>query len=124
MPNLSESAQDAYRRVELDARIEASDSGDLTRICLEEAIAALGQALLALEREPGRAPGPPLSRAHSILLWLTRGIAPDNPMREQLRLFYGGLAATIVSNLRTPSATELAQVRTDLADLLAAADQS
>lgn len=39
-----------YRRFELDTRIEASGSADLTRICLEEAVAALGQALIGLDR--------------------------------------------------------------------------
>ena len=121
MHNLSNNAHDAYRRVELDARIEASAGADLTRICLEEALAAVGQALLALAREPGRAPGPPLSRTHAILLWLTRSIAPDNPMRDQLRQFYGGLAATVVRSMRAPSPGDLAQVQEDLTDLLAAA---
>lgn len=124
MHTLTNSPHDTYRRVELDARIEASDASDLTRICLEEAVDALGQAVLTLERDPSHAPGAALSRAHSILLWLTRAIAPDNPLREQLRQFYGGLAATVRQNMRKASSAELAQARTDLADLLTAAQQS
>ena len=35
---LSDNPAAAYRRVDLDARIEASASDELTRICLEEAV--------------------------------------------------------------------------------------
>lgn len=121
---LKHSPDSAYRRVEVDARIEASDSADLTRICLEEAVAALGQATLALNRAPQRTPSDCLARAHGIALWLTRSVAPDNPLREQLRQFYGGLAATIRRNMVSPSLSELEQAREDFADLLAAAQAS
>ncbi len=111
----------AYRRVDLDARIEASSGKDLTLICLEEAVSALGQALIALERMPDRAPGEPLSRAHGIALWLARSVAPDNPLHEPMTHFYGGLAATIMRNMRRASFGELSQARDDFADLLGAA---
>lgn len=121
MQMLKNSPDSAYRRVEIDARIEASDSADLTRICLEEVIAALGQSVLALARAPERVPRDCLARAHGIALWLTRSVAPDNPLREQLRQFYGGLAATIRRNMVSPSMDELEQARDDFADVLAAA---
>ena len=50
MQMLARNPAAAYRRVALEARIEASGSADLTRICLEEAVAALGHALTALDR--------------------------------------------------------------------------
>ncbi len=111
----------AYRKVDLEARIEGSSGGDLTRICLEEAVAALGQALLALEREPDASPREPLDRAHGIALWLARSVAPNNPLREAMVQFYGGLSASIARNMHRVSPDELAQVRDDFADLLAAA---
>lgn len=111
----------AYRRVELDARIEASSAADLTRICLEEAVAALGLALLTLERSPGAAVREPLARAHSITVWLARSVALDHPLRDSLVTFYGGLASQIGANLVNPRAEEIARVRGDLTDLLAAA---
>lgn len=50
MQMLNRNPAAAYRRVALEARIEASGSADLTRICLEEALAALGQSLIGLAR--------------------------------------------------------------------------
>lgn len=121
MQMLSRNPAEAYRRVELDARIEASSGEKLTLICLEEAIAALAQALLALERSPDRPPTEPLTRAHGIAVWLARSVAPQNPLYGPMTQFYGGLAAAISRNMRQASMAELAQVREDFADLLAAA---
>ena len=121
MRTLSHNPSKAYRRVDLDARIEASASGDLTRICLEEVVATLGQALLALERSPERAPRDSLARAHGIVLWLAQSVAPENPLREHLVQFYGNLAALVRRNITNPSSDEIASAQADFADLLAAA---
>ena len=121
MQMLSHNPAAAYRRVELDARIEAADAADLTRICLEEAVAALGQALLALERAPDTPPREALVRAQTITLWLARSVAPDHPLHGSLVTFYGGLAAQIAGNFVRARAGEIARVRGDLVDLLAAA---
>ena len=118
---LSKSAASTYRRIDLDARIEASSGEDLTLICLEEAVSALGQALIAIRRSPDKTPHEPLARAHSIALWLARSVAPDNPLRAALTQFYGGLAAAIARNRVRASEDELLRVREDFADLLGAA---
>jgi len=121
MQMLSHNPAQAYRRVELDARIEASSGEKLTLICLEETVAALGQALFALQRSPDRSPTEPLARAHGIAVWLARSVAPQNPLYGPMTQFYGGLAAAIMRNMHQPSVDELRQVREDFADLLAAA---
>lgn len=110
----------AYRQVDLDARIEASQADDLTRICLEETVAALSSALFALERAPENPPREGLSRANGIAVHLARSVAPDNPMREALVQFYGGLAEAIARNMITPNRDEIARVRGDFEDLLTA----
>ena len=119
MQMLHRSPAAAYARVDLDARIEASASADLTRICLEQAAAALGQALVALERDPAAMPREALSRAHGIALYLARTVARDNPLREALVTFYGGLADAIGRNMRQARHAEIAQVRRDFEDVLA-----
>ncbi len=104
MQMLSRNPAAAYRRVALDARIEASGSGDLTRICLEEAMGELGRALISLERFEqdhrevcamscaGRVA---LARAQTILLWLAKSVAPEHPLSASLKAFYGGLAGQV-----------------------------
>lgn len=121
MKPISNSAANAYRRIDLDARIEASSGEALTLICLEEAVAALGQALLAIERSPDATPHEPLARAHGIAMWLAQSVAPENPLRSAMTQFYGGLAAAIARNRAQASSAELRQVREDFTDLLGAA---
>ncbi|HSJ77375.1 MAG TPA: hypothetical protein VK913_01460 [Erythrobacter sp.] len=110
----------AYRRVELDARIEASGSGDLTRICLEEAAGALGSALAALDRGLP-VPSQPLARAQSILLWLARSVAPAHPLGASLKAFYGGLAGQVGASILQADYQALSEIQRDIRDILAAA---
>ena len=121
MMHFSNGPANAYRRVDLDARIEASSGEDLTRICLEEAVASLGQAIVAIEHRPGQVPREALSRAHGIAIWLARGVSPDNPLSAALTQFYGGIAATIARNMTRASLLDLVRTRDDLNDLLQAA---
>lgn len=120
MHMLSRNPAAAYRRVALEARIEASGSADLTRICLEEAQAALGQALIALDRSliP---PREPLTRAQTIMLWLAQSVAPGHPLGASLKAFYGGLAGQIGANLQQADAASLARIQSDIRDILEAA---
>jgi len=121
MMSFSKGAANAYRRVDLDARIEASSGEDLTRICLEEAVASLGQAVAAIEHRPGQIPHEPLSRAHSIAIWLARGVSADNPLSGPLTQFYAGVAKTIAGNMTRASLLEIAGAHADLKDVLEAA---
>jgi hypothetical protein len=110
----------AYRRVALDARIEASGSAELTRICLEEAQTALGQAIVAVER--GSSAGrEPLLRAQTIMLWLARSVAPGHPLGPSLKAFYGGLAGQIGGQILQADAGALGRIRSDINDVIDAA---
>jgi flagellin-specific chaperone FliS len=120
MQMLSRNPAATYRRIELDARIEASGRADLTRICLEEAEGALGQALALLDRSQ-TVPRDPLARAQSIMVWLAQSVAPGHPLAATLRQFYGGLASQIGGNILQPDAAALRRVMNDIRDLLEAA---
>lgn len=124
MKPLGDDAASAYRRVELDARIEATAGEDLTRICLEEAIASLGVAVKTIEARPGEVPRGAVSRAHSIVLWLARSVSDDNPLSGALTQFYGGIAAMLSRNLVKASLLDLVRARNDLNDVLKAAKEA
>jgi hypothetical protein len=110
----------AYRRVALEARIEAAGSADLTRICLEECEAALGQAHGALMRG-SLSVREPLVRAQMIMLWLAKSVAPGHPLGASLKAFYGGLAAQIGANIQQADIRTLSEIRRDISDVLEAA---
>lgn len=120
MQMLARNPAAAYRRVALDARIEASGSGDLTRICLEEAEAALAQAHGAVMR--GSSAGREhLVRAQTIILWLAKSVAPEHPLGASLKAFYGGLAGQIGAQILQADVGALERIRIDISDVLAAA---
>lgn len=120
MQMLSRNPAATYRRIELDARIEASGRADLTRICLEEALAGIGRVVAAFDR--GLAPPrEPLARAQSIMVWLAQSVAPGHPLGASLRQFYGGLASQIGANILQPDAAAMRRVMSDIRDLLEAA---
>ncbi len=121
MHMLSHNPAAAYRRVALDARIEGAGGSDLTRICVEEAVAALGQALAALERDPGRVPREPLARAQAIAVWLASSVDPAHPLRASLVQFYGGQASVLTRCAARPDAAAIARVHSDFLELLEAA---
>lgn len=120
MQMLGQNPAAAYRRVTLDARIEASGSADLTRICLDEAQAALGQALIVLDRGL-TPPREPLMRAQTIMVWLAQSVAPGHPLGASLKAFYGGLASQIGANLLQADAGSIEQIKNDIKDILDAA---
>lgn len=120
MQMFSQNPAAAYRRVALDARIEASGSADLTRICLDEARAALGQALIALDRGL-TPPREPLARAQTIMVWLTQSVAPDHPLAASLKTFYGGLARQIGANIQQADVGSILVIQNDINDILEAA---
>lgn len=120
MQMLARNPAAAYRRVELDARIEASGSAGLTRICLEEAEAALGRALIASGRSQ-TPPREPLERAQTIMLWLAQSVAPDHPLGGSLKAFYGGLAGQIGRQILQADVGVLTRIHRDIRDLLEAA---
>jgi hypothetical protein len=121
MKPTSSLVQNAYRRVDLDARIEGAAPQELARICIEEAIAALQQSLLALERDDGAALREPLVRAQGIAVWLSTSVAADSPLREPLTAFYRSLAGRIARNLTAPSRADIEAISADFGDVLNAA---
>lgn len=120
MQMLARNPAAAYRRVALEARIEASGGADLTRICLEECEAAIAQAHGAVMRgsPAGREP---LVRAQTIMLWLAKSVDPGHPLGASLKAFYGGLAAQIGAQALQADARKLAEIRQDINDVLDAA---
>ncbi len=105
-----------YRRVEFDARVEGSDGAGLTRLCLERAIGAIGQARNAKAHHV-RADA--LGQAASALFALREGVALDNPLRNALVQFYGGARAEVMACVVRFDPARLEEVKRDLSDVLA-----
>jgi flagellar protein FliS len=112
--------REAYRRSAFDARVHGGDTAALVQLCLEQAIAGLGGALLAHERnEPGlRSQG--LTRALTAITALDMGVDRDAPLAEALLQVYGAARQAVLDSVIDFQAERLQAVRGDFVEIDAA----
>jgi len=110
--------REAYRRSEIDARVEGgADPADLVRLCLEQAIGGLGLAIIAHERRDPAARSKALTRALSAVTALDMGVERSAPLAQALLQFYGAARKAILDSVVTFDTGRLATLRQDFVDI-------
>lgn len=110
--------REAYRRSEIDARVEGgADPADLVRLCYEQAISGLGLAIIAHERKDPAARSKALTRALSALTALDMGVDRSAPLADALLQLYGAARKAILDSVVSFDAEMLGQVRQDFIDI-------
>ncbi|NVE93331.1 flagellar protein FliS [Altererythrobacter lutimaris] len=122
MMPLTANPAEAYRRVELDARIEGSDGTKLTQICLEAVVQALASAHAAAKRDDRMELTDALSRAGQIILGLERAVDSTNPMSATLREFYSAASLQVRQITIRYDENMLVTLRQDFIDVMDAMD--
>ena len=112
--------QDAYRRVELDARIGGSDPRQLVTLCYERLISALGSALHAARSGDNSAKSAALTRALSALAALQIGVSNDHQVAWALNHLYEATRQTLLDNVLKFDAAAVETIRADYVDILRA----
>lgn len=120
----SQNPREAYRRVELDARIEGSSGTRLAQICLEAIVQSLGNARIANQRGDRLLAKDALSRALSVTLGLDRALDTDNPIAGAMHEFYSGATAQIRHSIQKFDDAAMAQLKVDFAEILGAMTQA
>lgn len=110
---------EAYRRIELDARVEGADGIGLTALYLERALDELSRAGHADRRSDRSGRIDALTRAAAAITGLERGVSADNPLYRPLRQLYGSAARALRAALIEYRPDVVEQVRTDLAEIAA-----
>lgn len=109
-----------YTRVDLDARIEGSSGAELTGICFDALIGALGRAAHAAGRGDRRDSVSCLARAATVLGSLQRSVDEQAEMGGVLIDFYGSISARLRELMKQPVETEIAALRVDVSEVAAA----
>lgn len=109
-----------YTRVDLDARIEGSSGVELTGICFDALIGALGRAAYAAGRRDRRDAVNGLARAASVLGSLQRSVDEQAEMGDVLIDFYGSISARLRELMKQPAEAEIAALRVDVSEVAAA----
>ena len=111
---------EAYRRSAFDARVLSGDTAVLVLLCLEQAIAGLGGALLAHERGDPAARSKALTRALTAVTALEMGVDRSAPLANSLLLVYGGARRAVLDSVVNFDPAVLSPVRQDLLEIEAA----
>ena len=119
------SPQEAYRRIDFDARVETSDSAQLVGLCFEQVVAALGTAIFAHDRRDTALRGQSLTRALSAVMALRLGISGDGQQNGSgitgaLHQLYEGAGRTVLDSVMDFDALGLSRLRDDLREVAGA----
>ena len=111
------SPQEAYARVDFDARVEGAGPGQLVSLCYEHLVRALGAAIHAHGRADARAKSQSLTRALSALTALQMGIGGDGPVAQALHQVYEAARRALLDSAIAFDAAGVEQIRQDFADI-------
>ncbi len=112
--------QDAYRRIDFDARVSGCDPMELVGLCYEQLIASLGSALFAHERGDNQGKSKALTRGLSALTALQLGVAGNEGVAQALRHFYQASRSTLLDGVLNFDPARIEQVRQDFLEIASA----
>ena len=112
--------REAYRRSAFDARVQSGDAGALVTLCLEQAIDHLGVALSANERQLPTLRSKSLTKAMTAITALEMGVDSTAPLADALFQFYRSARQTVLDSVIMTDSARIAELRTDLSEVLTA----
>ena len=112
--------QDAYRRVEFDARVGGSDTRQLVTLCYEQFIGALGTALHMARIGDNRGKSQAMTKALSAITALQLGVSGEVEVSWALRHLYEATRKALLDNVLTFNPDTIETIRGDFIDILRA----
>lgn len=112
--------QDAYRRVDFDARVSGCDPMELVGLCYEHLIAALGSALFAHERGDNMTKSRAITRAVSAVTALQLGVNGTEGVAAALRQFYTASRHALLDSVLNFNPEQITRVRNDFVEIASA----
>lgn len=109
--------REAYRRVEVDARVGGASQTELVGICYDQFAMALGSAIQASRKDDNSAKSRWLTQALSALFALEMGVDKDAPMSGPLLQLYHSARAAVLDSVTTFDAERLDMVRNDFIEI-------
>lgn len=117
---MQRSPQEAYRRVDFDARIAGADPLQLVLVCYEQLAAALGTAIHAERGGDNARKSAALTRALSSLTALQMGLDQGQPISGALSTLFESARKTVLNSVLQFDADALKILRDDMNEIAAA----
>lgn len=114
---LARSPQEAYRRVDFDARVEGADPGHLVALCYEQLVSALGSAIYAHHNGDNLLKSQSLTRGLSAITALLLGVSGDDGMAMALRQLYESARRGILDSALSFNEKLISTIRQDFIDI-------
>lgn len=111
------SPNEAYRRVDFDARVSGSDPRHLVGLCYEQLVSSIGSALFAAERGDNSLKSQSLTRALSAVTALQLGVSGDDATAQALRHLYEATRRAVLDSAIKFDHAILATIRRDFIDI-------
>lgn len=118
---MQSSPQEAYRRVDFDARVSGAGPAELVHLCYEHLTSALGTAVHAQRRGDNCLKSRSMTRALTAITALQMGVAgadgPNAGMAAALSQLYEGARRTILDNALDFDGDAILTLRADFAEI-------
>jgi flagellar protein FliS len=111
------SPNEAYRRVDFDARVEGADPKHLVGMCYEQLVSSLGSAIFAQERGDNSLKSQSLTRALSAVTALQLGVSGENETAQALRHLYEATRRALLDSAMKFDAALLGTIRQDFVEI-------
>ena len=107
----------AYRRVELDARVDGANPRQLVALCYEKLDAALSTALFADRTGDVAARSKAVTQALAAVTALSLGVEGEAGVAIALRQFYGAARQGLLDSALAFDGQKIAEMRQDFAEI-------
>lgn len=114
------SPQDAYRRVEFEARIAGADPLALVSLCYEQLASALGTAIHAAAASDNARKSAALTRALAALTALQMGLDHGQPIASALTTYFEAARKIVLGSVLDFDPAALEQLKGDVSEIAAA----
>jgi flagellar biosynthetic protein FliS len=114
------SPDEAYRRVDFDARVASARPAELVALCYERVVEALGTAVLASDRGDMARKSEALTRALAAVMALRLGVKGHDGVSGALHQLYEGAAQAILGSVIDFDAAAIGRLRGDIREIAAA----
>lgn len=112
--------QEAYRRVDFDARIEGASPAQLVALCFEQAEAALASAVFAHDAGNNHAMSKAMTKALAAITALQLGVHGEVGVAAALRQFYGAARRALLDCALDFDPATVQTMRSDLREIAGA----
>lgn len=112
--------QEAYRRVDFDARVAGANPQQLVVLCFEQITTALASALFAHEGGDNQAKSQAITRALAAITALQLGVAGDKGVAASLHNFYASVRRALLDAALDFAPARIATIRQDLIEIAGA----